>query len=471
MKSPYDGLPDDARDQTIDGLLANARQTDADGVDIDADALFARISHALGDPTSGAPDLQDDVETTPAHEEPATVSSTTTAQPRRGLATALTLAAAALVLLGIGYLLGGARTTPTEPTAVALTDQDAPSAPEPGAPVANEPAATLAVATNTDGAPTASQPPNSPWNLGELGGRSLAHADVVVLPSRDAAWTFTAGLPHQLTLERGTVLVEYAPDATEGLTIAAGDHVVRVTGTIVTVQLDADGVSVAVVDGSVEVEAPAHTVGLHGGRQLLADGRLQALDPAVYQLADVTFGVAAHQARRTAVDDPTPTTANDVAPAPVLTARNNATASPARRNSAATQNETATDAASIGGNEQGNEDQLATLAHAAPAPTVEQTVTELRTLADQAAAAGRWTQAALHYEELVSRAPANSADRAVALLELSRLYTHRLQRDDRARRAMRTFLRDHSADPAAAQVRTQLCRSAQRTGIYEPACR
>lgn len=84
----------------------------------------------------------------------------------------------------------------------------------------------------------------------------------------------------------------------------------------------------------------------------------------------------------------------------------------------------------------------------------------LQSRAEQALAARRFAEAAMHWEDLVAQARPGDAARTSALLELVRLYEGPLRQPVRAERAMRRFVDEGRSDPAWPLVRARWCEGA-----------
>lgn len=317
------------------------------------------------------------------------------------------LSAAALLLVGLGGALGYHLLT-SQPQAVSVA-----------APV---------VATKQAPAPViapqeVAQQPELPV-LGQLTASTKTPQSLKVFASKEAKWKVNSSAQrHVLTLERGTVLVEFLPTSSESLKVVTQGSTVEVTGTVFYVsQTDSkQRAEVGVLTGEVKVkatgqkQAPVQTLTKGQRLDLSAPTGISALraEDRAQPFVDLTRHETLLATRK-------------VAPRP-------AAKRPAR------------------------------------APS-KPSIGELSAQARQALMEKHYERAATLHERLLKRLGSKSKTRATVRLELANLYLTHLNQRSRAIGHLKRFVYDHPYDVATPSARTRLCRLLGPQADSEPAC-
>lgn len=397
----HDYTPKTDRDDLFERIVAEARSDEPER--LDRDQLFDRITAEIDKPelrpkvSDEALQLAEPAETveTDRDEEPRT---------RRPIALYVVAALAAGILIGVSLsFLYPLDPEPTvAPAEIALkSEEDAGDKPTPTVQVVALDTLTL-------------QPTPAEFD------------DVRVFGEAEASWEIrTQGKRRKLTLDEGTVLVEFVPKKQRELEFVAEKFTVRVTGTVF--YASAEKGIVGVVTGSVEVDTrDGETVELSDGQEWVLGQGLRDAPEVVRPQAERHVEIAAHQAaleraRAETKDDPPPTVE---APRPPMTRE------------------------------------------------VKQTPrAALRESADQALRDSRYDVAAQYYERMVEELSAADPANASLRLDLARIYIRHLGQQRRALVHLRRFVNDRPNDSLTPAARTELCRIADEVGANEPECR
>jgi hypothetical protein len=410
------------------------------------DALFAAITERLDAPTITL--IQTPVPAalsapTPAAAPPAAASNDDLddafgpVPPPRRAASGLWLMAAA-VLLGVSALIWR------------LVASDAP------------PAATPDTAQVAE----ASAAPESDSALQQIAMVAEGLENVQVFASDDAAWSLSEGPAHVLTLERGTVLVEFVGDGSSSLRVDAPAWDIAVTGTVFFASVDAPGADVGVLVGSVEVvsDSGETTIALQAGRQYDVHTGLSDLNPDDRDRMALRVAPGDHALRLEAARQASAVPQEPGTPGPDADVV--ASAQPVRERPPAPRPVRPDSGAEVG--PRASEDASADAPEEASAPGRDWSA-----LLQEGRAAERsadWNGAVDAYESALGAMPAGAPEAATLRLDLGRIYVRRLDRPERGMFHLRRFLLTSPNDAAAPSVREEFCRFVRENGQTDPLC-
>ncbi|MBA2662249.1 MAG: zf-HC2 domain-containing protein [Bradymonadaceae bacterium] len=287
--------------------------------------------------------------------------------------------------------------------------------------------------------------PVEPDLLATVVARPLENLAVKVFASELANWSLTGEQDYELSVQSGTVLVEFLPIEGATLRVKSPRFEVQVIGTVFYVVAE-EQAAVGVLTGKVEVQptsgAPAV---VSTGQEILADREVRPMSALRLVEASRHVDLLAHEKNLAALAGPKDEADGDDG------------------DDGDDSSEQASAALAQPNDRQAAQPQF----RAHPSSTEEQ----IRQAADKAMRARNYAEAARHYERLLTVLPAHDPASASVTLDLARLYRQRLARPQKAIEHLRRFVVRWPDDVATPSAREELCRLLERAAQTDPLCR
>lgn len=260
--------------------------------------------------------------------------------------------------------------------------------------------------------------------FGDLKARDVQTPGVRVFAGDTSNFTLEGELERRLTVEQGTVLVEYLPRKGERLSVFGKGFRVQVTGTVFYVSDVNDGV-VGVVTGSVLVVPDQGTpIAVRGGQEYMINEGLRAISPEHFEDATQHVTVEEHLDRLA------------MARTELVAEKAEAPKRPKKV--------------------------------ASKMPAVDRSA--LREEAQKAMQERRYEDASALMERLLEQVPASDPIAGATRLDLARIYLQRLNQPQKAAFHLKRFVLARPSDAATPSAKAEFCRITHESGRSDALC-